>query len=125
MKALTPIIGIILMLVLTLVIVGSAYVFLSGFYESSTSKTISLVTGSPHGRTALIQNLGTSTIHSTDLTVTVGGQDESFTLSPSSIPPGQASQINITSLLVYGNRLRVTVIGPTNPISYVTDIEAP
>ena len=122
-KAISPIIGIILILLITLTISGSAYVFLSGLYESQTAKTIKIVTGSVNDRYSLIQNVGTSTVQMDELYVTVDGQNVSFTITPDSIPSGRTSRLNITDLSISGNSLRVMVAGPTNAVSYYTEIE--
>ena len=120
MKGITPIIGVVLLILITITLAGSAYTFLFGIAESATAKTIQLVPGSPLNDTVIVKNIGTSTIQADELRVTVNGQQASF-FNPGSIGSKKSRQFRIDSP-VYGEQLNVRILGPTNTISYKTDI---
>lgn len=88
-KAITPIIGVIILLLIVIALLASAYSFVFGVFSSVTSKTIRMVPGSQDENRVIIQNIGTETIQPGELIVSVMGQDASI-IDPVKIDPREA-----------------------------------
>jgi flagellin-like protein len=121
MKAISTIIATILLLLITVSLAGSAYVFLGGALTGKTSKMISLLDAQCNGTaiTIVISNDGTDTVKSNELKILINnkavgnfGQD----LNP------RESKVNITTngtgsanILVKGSNV-LMVASPSNSI---------
>ena len=84
-KAITPIISLIVLLLISISLSGFAWNYLSGYYATTISKTIRLVYGSESGNSVLVMNIGEVAIEPRDLKVYINGeevtriQDDTFT----------------------------------------------
>jgi flagellin-like protein len=79
MKGVSAIIATILMLIITIGLAGTAYIYISGVMTGRTAKTISLLDASCSGGdiTVVLSNDGTTDITATDLGIWVDGADAS------------------------------------------------
>jgi len=91
MKAISPIIGIMLMLIITLALVGFTYTFVSGVFTVKTSTAFSVLDA--YQDTVTIRNDGTNEIKTQDIKGTVKGNPVNLLVSPSPIPPGQTATV--------------------------------
>ena len=75
-KGISTIIATILLLIITIGLVGTAYVFISGMLVSRISKTIDVLDASCNGThiTLIISNLGTERIESDEIKIYVNNQ---------------------------------------------------
>ncbi|RLJ07646.1 MAG: hypothetical protein DRP12_01840 [Candidatus Aenigmatarchaeota archaeon] len=123
MRGIAPVIASILLLMITLALAGTAWLFFSGYMSTMVSSNFQIV-GSPiclyeDGRIEVtVSNVGTATLTSEDfvqVTVASGGQALTITgkgLINDSIQPGQAGvfEINVSkNLLEAGKTYTVTL----------------
>lgn len=120
MKAITPIIGIIILLLIVIALVGSASTFLFGTFESLTAKTIQVTQSPGLSNRLIIKNLGTSTIQLGEIEIAVEGR-EAFIMNPQPIAAGQSRVFDIIPYEAK-ERVSVRITGPTNTIN--TNIDA-
>ena len=121
MKGITPIIGVIVLLLIVIALAGSAYVFLFGTFSGLTSHNIRIVYGSQEDGTIIINNIGTESVNPIeDLTITVNGQGATV-LTSGSIAPGESKLIEFDSP-IKGEDLNVRIASPTNTVNYNVDI---
>ena len=121
-KAITPVISIIILLLITISLAGTGWTYMSGYYEAMTAKTIKLVEGSARGNEIMILNIGTSEIDQSDLRVLVGGKDsEILEMDPVTVGPKKSARLTFEFSGL--GRTEVRIIGPGNAISYQHDIE--
>jgi len=121
MKGISAIIATILLLLITIALAGTAYMYVSGMIGAKISKTISILSPqcSSNGNiTIIISNDGTTDITpSEDLTWLVdtgtGREPATFTCSKSSIAPHQ-NALCASTVLYPGQTVQVTVISPSN-----------
>ena len=116
-KGITPIIGIIVLLLIVIAIAGSAYTFLFGQFAAYTSKTIQALPTSTNS--IIVKNLGTDPIQPGDITITVDGE-EAFIRNPQSIPSGENALLNIIPYLEKESA-QIRVTGPTNTQEFRMD----
>jgi len=115
MKAISTIIATILLLLITVSLAGSAYVFLGGMLTGKTSKMISLLDAHCNGTAIVIvvSNDGTDTIKANELKILVNNQNVGNfgqDLNP------RESKVNITmSGIVSGTNVLI-VASPSNSI---------
>jgi len=121
MKGISTIIASILLVIITISLAGTAYLFIGGVLTGQTSKIIKLLDAKAH--TIIIQNLGTESISSDEIRVLVDGEQAEIT-NPQIIEP-----LDIVFLKFvppdFGNELisaKVNVIGPSNSLNYVINI---
>ncbi len=93
MKAVTPIISLIMMLLISIGLVGSSYVWFNSVTNSQTSQAFRII-GATYGE-ILVTNIGTGAISS--LTVFVDGQQVVANI-PSAIEPGTAGKVILENL---------------------------
>ena len=89
-KAITPVISIIILLLITVSLAGVGWNYLSGYYEGMISKTIKMVEGSARGNEIMIINIGTKDINPGDLKAVVNGEDVPI-LNPQTIEPKKSA----------------------------------
>jgi len=119
MKGVTPIIAIIILLLITISLAGVAYTYLSGYFTGATAKVIQLRDSVKN--IALINNIGSQPVNTqTNLVVLVNGI-ESEILTNELIEPGKSVNLEYVPA-VFGNSLNVRIRGPSNFISFITDI---
>lgn len=121
MKGITPIIGVILLLLIVVALAGTAYTFLFGQVSLYTGKTIQFVHGSQRGNTFILKNLGTDPLQPSDVDLVVNGQSTAI-LNPQTIPPGEAVSVQFCPQS-FGNDLEVHVTTSANTVSFTTDIQ--
>jgi len=124
MKGISSIIASILLLIITIGLAGTAYLFISGMLTGSISKTINVLDISciPVGPnqnkiTIILSNVGTMNISDSELIVMVDGANRSpdFDFTPSPIPP-HSSAVN-TSGSNYTSGVRTVVVAsPSNSV---------
>ena len=120
-KAITPVISIIILLLITISLAGMGWTYMSGYYEAMTSKTIKLVEGSARGNEVMILNIGTSEITGDDITVLTEGKDAGILdMSPATVEPKKSARI-IFRPGALGD-VNVRVLAPGNSVSYSEDI---
>ena len=112
MKAISTIIATILMLIITIALAGTAYMFISGMLTSKISKTISIMGGSCNSTKhiiLIISNEGTDTIQENDLRIFNGSVQVTF--NKIMITPKSS---NITVFQGASGSNPVGVISPSN-----------
>ena len=119
-KGITPVIGVIILVLIVIALVASAYSFVFGVFTSLSSKTIRMVPGSQDGNKVIIQNIGTDAIQPGELTVSVNGQDAGI-INPVKIDSRESKLLEFNPPVI-GKNLRVRIIGPTNSVNYIVDI---
>lgn len=120
MKAITPIIGIIILLLIVVALAGSAYTFIFGIAGSQMSNTIQVSPGSADENTIILTNLGTDPLQFSDLSVTVEGEEATI-INTGSLEPRSNTILAFCSP-ARGNNLDVRVAGPSNSITYKANI---
>jgi len=121
MKGISTIIAIILLLIIVIALIGSAYLFIFGFLTVRTSKTINLLDAESYW--VIIQNVGTDRIASDDIRIFVNGKQTKI-INAQSIEPRQSTILKFIPV-DFGTILRsakVDVVSPSNALSYTTDI---
>jgi flagellin-like protein len=122
MKGISSIIASILLLIITIGLAGTAYLFISGLLTGSINKVINVLDVScNNGKiTVILSNDGTANINSvSDIIVTVDGTVETNnfnTFSPSLIPP-HSSALN-TSAKTFPTNIYHTILvaSPSNSV---------
>ncbi|MBI2084989.1 MAG: hypothetical protein HYT71_00580 [Candidatus Aenigmarchaeota archaeon] len=92
MKAITPVIALVMLMLITVGIVGIAYTWFSGIASSQTSNTFKITPIS--GNKIMVANLGSSDLDTNNLKIFVG-DGEAGVANPSKIQPGKASVLEI------------------------------
>jgi flagellin-like protein len=113
MRGISTIIATILMLIITISLTGTAYMFISGMLTSKISKSISIMSGSCNASnyiTLVISNDGTNPIQENDLKI-LNGSINIVNFNKISIQPKNS---NITSFLGASGSNPVNVISPSN-----------
>jgi len=121
MKGISTIIATIVFVVITIALVSTAYLFFGGLLTSWTSKTIDIIHAKGHSIT--IRNLGTDTIDADEIKVIVNDEEVEI-IDPEAIEAGKSKVLKFIPP-DFGTELRsakVFVIGPSNSLSYTTDI---
>jgi flagellin-like protein len=123
-KGISEIIATILMLMITIGLAGTAFIYISSFLQSRTQKGINLIDISCSNSTAAVYITIKNTdpnlaIDSGELTVMYDGSPQSVSWNPSPIQPQKNSVGRITcsgSMCVKGSLHTVKVIGPSNSV---------
>jgi flagellin-like protein len=121
MKGISTIIATILLLIITIALAGTAYMFISGMLTSKISKTISIMSGSCNATnyiTLVISNDGTDTIKETDLKIFNGSVN--IPSGPGGFKPIfiAPKDSNITTFQGSTGSNPVSVISPSNSIDF-------
>lgn len=121
-KGISTIIATILLLIITIALTGTAYMFISGMLTSKISKSISIMSGSCNASnyiTLVISNDGTNTIQENELKILNG----SVNIPPCPSTPTcfnkisiQPKNSNITSFPGTPGSNPVTIISPSNSV---------
>lgn len=120
MKGISTIIAIIIIVIITISLAGTAYLFMSGVLTGMTSKTISLLDADLY--VVIIQNLGTDTISSDEITILVNGEEVDI-INPQDIQPQESAVLKFIPP-DFGTEMRsakVIIISPSNSLNYVAD----
>jgi flagellin-like protein len=120
-KGITPIIAIIVLLLITMALAASAWLFMVGYAGTLTNNLIQLSYGSEDGNRVTIINVGNNDINTNDLTVTLNGEQTTI-LNPQIIPAGEAGVI-LFDPIVTGERINVKIIATGSTVTYNVDIE--
>jgi len=118
-KAITPIIAIIILLLITMSLAASAWLFLSVYAGGMTSKLIQQSYGSEEGNTVMITNIGEADIHTDELTVLVSNEPAQI-LNPQLIEEGGSAFISFEAIQL--GQVNVKFVAPGNSFSYNVDI---
>ena len=125
-KGISAIIATIILLMITIALAGTAYIYMSGMIRGKTSKTISVLDASCTGGTItlIVSNDGTEDIDNTgatkDLRIIVGGNDKTSDFEDTTgsntytIPPHSTIVLSGGG---YSGTNQVFVISPSNSIS--------
>jgi len=119
MKGISTIIASILLLVITIGLSGTAYIFISGLLSNQINKAITVLDVSCYSGkiTVILSNDGTVNINSlSDIIVTVDGNIETSNFNifnPNPIPP-HSSAINTSSKSFQQNTFHTLVIASTS-----------
>jgi len=116
MKGVSDIIATILMLIITIGLAGTAYVYISGVMTGRTAKTISLLDASCSGGdiTVVLSNDGTTDITTTDLHIWVDGVDASGDCDEEQAVVAHTTAVIICSAAYGTGGHEVLVTSPTN-----------
>jgi len=119
-KGIAAIIATILLLMITIALAGTAYLFVSGMLTGRTSKTISLLDASCNGTaiTIVISNDGTTTVTDSELKVYIDNAHKSteFSFQPSSIPPHSTAVATDATTGYSSGTHTVLVVSPSNSV---------
>jgi len=116
MKGISTIIATILMLIITIALAGTAYMFISGMLMSRISKTVSIMGASCNATyhiTLIISNDGTDLIKENELKIFNGSISVSF--NKINISPKDS---NITSFRAAPGSNPVRIISPSNSVDF-------
>jgi len=119
MKAVSTIIASIMLVIITIGLVSTAYLYIIGIFGGQTSKTIKLVEADAH--MIIFQNLGSDTIASDEIRVLVNGEQVELT-NPQAIEPKDTVTLKFVPPELEIVAAKVNLIGPSNSLNYVTDI---
>ena len=119
MKGISTIIATIILVVITISLVSTAYLFVGGVLTGSISKVISLVDAKAHR--IIVRNDGTDTIASDEISVSVNGQ-EVVPINTQDIEPQDTVTLRFVPPELDMRSVKVVVSGPSNTLSYTTDI---
>jgi flagellin-like protein len=121
MKGISTIIATIILVVITISLTGTAYLFFSGTLGGLTSGTISLIDA--EGYMVTIQNSGTSSINANDIRIFVNGEQaeiaNSQTIGPSEVKILKFAPVNFSTDLI---STKILLVGPSNALTYTTSI---
>jgi flagellin-like protein len=121
MKGISTIIATIILVVITISLTGTAYLFFSGTLSGYTSGTIGLIYA--EGYMVTIQNSGTGPINANSIRILVNGEDAEIanpqTIGPSEIKILKFVPINFSTELISA---RILIVGPSNSLSYTTSM---
>lgn len=121
-RGIVSVISTIILLLITIALVGSAYTFLSGYSGGLTAQAIQV--RDVFGNTVVVSNIGTEPVSSDEIALTINGDQGTFTTTQI-IQPGQSASLTIASGLSVSNveiRIRGPGSGP-GAVSYITDLE--
>ena len=113
MKGISGIIATILLVLIAIALVGTAYVFFSGMIGGRTSKPISIAASD--GNTVVISNDGTEAISSGEIKIFVNGQEATI-LNPQAIQPHESAALKFLSTQ-FGS-VKLTIVSPSNSVNY-------
>ena len=118
MKGVSEIIGTILMLIITIGLAGTAYVYISGLLTGKTEKTISVLDASCDGTdiTLVIANDGTTTIGMDEITVYINNQINPTVLTNPLTPRNTTVLTGLNTGLNAGESNTVLIISPSNSV---------
>ena len=119
MKGISVIIATIILVVITIGLVATAYIYISGLLTSSTARNINLanaVCNSTGYITVIVQNIGTADIDGSKISVYVNGNKDSDCTFSGTLSPGDSVSCT-TSNYDTGKWHDVTVVGPGNSVS--------
>ena len=118
MKGVSEIIANILMLIITIGLAGTAYVYISGMMTTKMEKTVSVLDAACNGThiTLVVANDGTDTIAAADLTIYINNQ-----VSPTGLPgplnPRDTEVItDLSTGVISGASNTLLVISPSNSV---------
>ena len=117
MKGISGIIATILLVLIAIALVGTAYVFFSGMIGGRTAKPISIAASD--GNTIVVSNDGTEAISSGEIKIFVNGK-EATVLNPQMIQSHGSVALKIAS--PEGGSVSITVASPSNAVSYKTNL---
>lgn len=112
MKGISPIISIIILLLITVSLAASAWMYISGYWSGLTATGVEITsTLCSGGTTAVIyvHNIGTANTNLTnglDIERTDGGRTPSYTYDPELIGPGETGKVKDTNCTVSGIQQR-------------------
>ena len=120
MKGVSAVIATILMLIITIGLAGTAYVYISGMLTGKTEKTISVLDASCNstgdGITLVIANDGTTTIGTTEITIYINNQVNSAPLSGPLNPRNTTVLTGLSTGVNPGESNTVLIVSPSNSI---------
>lgn len=120
MKAITPIIGIIILLLIVVSLAGSAQTFLFGQFSTFTSKTIKIVPASEDEYKVIVKNTGTEAFNTSEIKIYVEGEQAQL-FNPQIVQPEQAAVLKFFPPSI-GESKQIRLAGPTNTVSYSADL---
>ena len=120
MKGISTIIATILLVVITIGLVSTAYLFVGGVLTGQISKVISLVDAKAHK--VIVRNDGTATISSDDISISVNGQEADI-VKPQEIEPKDTVILRFIPPELEIKSAKINVLGASNTLSYTTDIK--
>jgi len=120
MKGVSAIIATILMLIITIGLAGTAYVYISGMMTTKMEKTISVLDASCNatsdGITLVVANDGTETIATADLKVYINNVQVTNVLA-TDLPARQTRALpNLDGAVTSGGSNTVLVVSPSNSV---------
>ncbi len=126
MKGISAIIATILLLLITIALAGTAYMYVSGMLTGKIQKTITVLSATcsqdKETLTLVISNDGTADINSTlDLRWTVDDGTgapaaPTFECTPETITPHSSSVCSYTKTAGYSGTIQIVVVGPSNSV---------
>ena len=126
MKGISAIIATILLLLITIALAGTAYMYVSGMLTGRIQKTITILsaTCSQDGKTltVVLSNDGTADITSDDLDwiVDAGGTPEVSTFScGGDIAPHSSAVCTNTTTSDRSGTIKITTVGPSNSVETI------
>ena len=117
MKGITPIVGIIVLLLIVIAIAGVAYTFIFGQFTALSGKTIQAQVAAPNK--IIVRNAGTETILEDEITINIEGRD-AFIVNPQDISPRESTILEVIPYLAKDNS-RTRVTSPTNTVQLSMD----
>jgi len=119
MKAVSTIIASIMLMIIVIGLVSTAYIFITRIYGGQTSKTIKLVKAKAH--TVIVQNLGEDTIASDEIKVVVNGEQVEIA-NPQVIESLDTAFLKFIPPEPEMIAAKVNVIGPSNSLTSFVNI---
>jgi hypothetical protein len=106
------------MLIITIGLAGTAYVYISGMLTGKMEKTISVLDASCNGTaiTVVVANDGTDTIDSNEITLYINNQANPVTLGGPLTPRNTTVITNLVSGVNSGASNTVLVVSPSNSV---------
>jgi flagellin-like protein len=112
-KGISAIVATLLMLIITIALIGTAWTFVSGIFTSKTAQILEFVDF--HNGEIIVRNSGTAPIAIANIKVYVSGSPEQEAVIKSDkdpIPPGQIATLTILDAYNYNGRKNIRVITP-------------
>jgi flagellin-like protein len=123
MKGISTIIATILLLIITIALAGTAYMFITNFLTMSIAKTINVLDtscypfNSTHSNiTIIVANEGTANITASDLTVMVDNIRRSVNFDFGTIPPQNTVVATSNNLYASNTKHVVSITSPSNSV---------
>lgn len=118
MKGVSAVIATILMLIITIGLAGTAYVYISGMLSSKMEKTVSVLDATCNGThiTMVVSNDGTDTIATGELTIYINNQVSGSGLGGDLNPRSTAVITGIDGAVTSGSSNTVLVVSPSNSV---------